>query len=562
MKNVKWQHIRKTIGNINNDRFMVDKARIQKLFKFPKTALMILDVFSQEPEQTVADLVKKVNVSRQNVTGTINKLVKNGFVSPVDPERQWGQRYRYNNHVGFSEDFSCNRTNTHNANGVFLQFQGRNTAEKLVTTPASEKFKPDKEHNSLPNNAKSKNKVYIGDNLDVMKTILPDYRNGFDLIYLDILYGMPSTRRPQAYADGFDGSCEFLRTYYPRLQLCKQLLRDDGIIAISISHHQLAYLKIMMDEIFGPEQHVSLVTVITSVNAGPVVGYSEYRLPECASYLVMYARDKSKARNFSRLYETASTYYTSGFNWVIECEDPAKPLYKKTSLIDFLKSQDKVCKLFRKHNLPVTLSNISLLADMDADFETWLYNDLAPKLYKVTKPKSNPLKSVLNAPIGTIISHNGSLYEKQSNGAVSHYIRFFDKLIKNDDGTIENGYIVGTVWDIRDQKSVVQHEGGVTFHAGKKPTKLIRMILKFLNRPNAIVGDFVAGSGSTAHAVMLQNSYDGGARSYLLAQTNEKIQPGTAEAKAGFKTIPQLLLTRLRNAAHETGNKDGWQLYK
>lgn len=564
MKNVKFQNVRKTLEAINHDRAAVDREKVIKLFKFPRTATMVLDAFYDQPEQSVADLVKKTKVSRQNVTTTVNKLIKHGFISPVDPNRQWGQRYRYNSVVGLSENFSSNSTSTQNLNGVSLQFQGRAAAEKLVTTPPTKKFKSYGPYNQ-PN--EKNHEIYIGDNLDVMKTIMPTYKDRISLIYMDVLYDAPVTRSPQPYLDSanFEGACDFLSFLYPRLQLAKQLLSPDGVIAISISHHRLAQLRLLMDEVFGPEQFISLVTVITSESAGPVVGYSNYRLPNVCSYLILFSRDISKINYLQRLYEPVVSTRLSGFTWVIERAAPIEPLYRKTPLIDYLKSQDWVVNLFHKYGLKMSVANIPSLVDMSSEFESYFYNDLAYKLYKPTKPRSNPLKNDLNARTGVIIEKDGSLFEKLSSSTTVHYKRFSDKLIENEDGTIESGHILGNCWDLRSEKSRIQKiEGGVSFHAGKKPKKLLLLIIRLLGQKkndHMIIMDCFGGSGTTGDAVMTQNKYDGGNRKFILIQQYEKTQPGSEEAKK-FRTIPQLMLKRIDNAIKELDNGDTYTVFR
>ena len=71
MRNVKFQNIRKTLEGINRNRATIDREKVKKLFKFPRTATMILDAFYDQPEQSVADLVKKIKVSRQNYIYTV-----------------------------------------------------------------------------------------------------------------------------------------------------------------------------------------------------------------------------------------------------------------------------------------------------------------------------------------------------------------------------------------------------------------------------------------------------------------------------------------------------------
>ena len=103
------------------------------------------------------------------------------------------------------------------------------------------------------------------------------------------------------------------------------------------------------------------------------------------------------------------------------------------------------------------------------------------------------------------------------------------------------------MWDYRSEKNRIQKEGGVTFSAGKKSTKLIRDLLKWIGKRDAIVLDVFAGSGTTAESVQIQNKCDGGNRNYILCQIPEPVNPSSKEAKAGFKTIDQITLKRLNN---------------
>ena len=186
--------------------------------------------------------------------------------------------------------------------------------------------------------------------------------------------------------------------------------------------------------------------------------------------------------------------------------------------------------------------------DYDTDFENYVYQSLSKNLYKRTKPYQNPVKSDFNAPVNTVFEYDDKLLEKTQDGTVYHLKSFYNKLQTDDNGVLANSVIRGDIWKgYYSEKSRIQKEGGVPFSAGKKPVKLIRDLLKWIGKNDAVVLDAFAGSATTAEAVMVQNKLDGGTRSFILCQIPEKVQLGSAEAKAGFKFIHQITIQRLKN---------------
>lgn len=92
-------------------------------------------------------------------------------------------------------------------------------------------------------------------------------------------------------------------------------------------------------------------------------------------------------------------------------------------------------------------------------------------------------------------------------------------------GNAKKEFPIVNYYDFSGDFGNIRHEGGVPFNSGKKPVKLIRQLIDYLPCKNAVVMDFFAGSASTAHAVMAQNSIDGGNRKFILAQIPEPIDP-------------------------------------
>lgn len=555
MKNNK-KHIRQTLANFNQEQIAADHQKVENIGKCKKSAMRILDEFRKSPKLDITTLVEKTGLTRPAVTNTIKKLQEIGIISAINHNKKWGQWYKYDALVGSLSDFENNTTRTQNKNGLFLHFDGRDFAEKLSDTPSNKRFKPYKYHNEKPANKDSNNRLYIGDNLDGMKTMMSEYQGTIDLAYLDIPYNMPSTRVKQAYADSFDGTCDLLCMLLPRLKLVQKLLSFAGLVALSVSEHEVAYVKALMDEVFGRDNIINNIVIEMAIAAGPVSGYTQYKLPSTKGYLLVYAKDKSNIDYLQRLYDPASNKFTSSYNLFID-----KKL-NKIPLIDYLQQQEDVKELFTKHGLKINQENIATLMDYDTDFENHMYQTLSKDLYKRTKPYQNPLKSDFNAPVDVVFEYDGKLLEKTQDGTVYHLKPFYNKLQKSDDGTLENSVIRGDIWKgYYSEKSRIQKEGGVPFSAGKKPVKLIRDLLKWIGKKDAVVLDAFAGSATTAEAVMVQNKTDGGTRSFILCQLPEEVQAGSIEAKAGFKFIHQITIQRLKNVAKAISNDDGFQIY-
>ena len=564
MKDKKLQTIRKTINSINQKRIAADRLRIEKLFKVSENALRIFDKFCTTPELDISTLSKDLSeyVSRQNLTRTIKKLCREGIISKVASDKKWGTKYRYDALYGSVADLANNTTRSQNANGMFLYFDGMERAETLANTPSKVKFHPYKYHNDKPNNAKSGNKLFIGDNLDVMKFIMPEYEGKVDLAYFDIPYNMPSNRTVQAYDDSFDGTCELLAHLYPRLILVRRLLKQDGILALSVSEHEECYVKALLDRAFGRSNMISNVVIEMAAPAGVLSGFTQHKLIPVKSYLLLYGRDHTKVR-LNRLYDfSVSTKFAAAFNTVILCEGVGKPLCRQIPLLDYLKSQPEILQVFKKHDLAIQTNNVEKLMDLDADFEEYVYQKLSKILFKATRPVANPLKNDFNAPTGQVFLQDGRFYLKKENGVVYHFKSFFDKLHENDSGELVNTNIRTDIWKgYYSEKGKVQLEGDVVFSSSKKPVRLVRDLLKMCGKQSALVFDGYAGSGTTAEAVLVTNAWSNQKHQFLLAQISEPVNPKSEEGKAGFKTVEQITIKRIRNVIKKLGDTAGFQIF-
>lgn len=175
--------------------------------------------------------------------------------------------------------------------GYELKFLGKSYAKYLTSTKTETVVVPDLEHNSKPENADSENLYIVGDNLDALKHLLGSYTGQVKCIYIDppyntgfdgFVYNDDFGFTPKQLVDkigldedeaervldlqGKSSHSAWLTFMYPRLQLAKELLANDGVIFISIDENEYANLVNLTSEIFGESN--SLATFIWQKKKG------------------------------------------------------------------------------------------------------------------------------------------------------------------------------------------------------------------------------------------------------------------------------------------------------
>ena len=129
----------------------------------------------------------------------------------------------------------------------------------------------------------SKNYLIKADNLDVLYAMQNTYKNKVKLIYIDPPY---NTKTKRNYKDKFTHQ-EYLDFMYPRLALARELLSDDGVIFVQIDDNEQAYLKVLMDEIFGRDNFVSQITRKTGTSTGQD---KKNKLTQSLDYIICYSK--------------------------------------------------------------------------------------------------------------------------------------------------------------------------------------------------------------------------------------------------------------------------------
>ena len=131
------------------------------------------------------------------------------------------------------------------------------------------------------------NMIIKGDNLEVLKSLLPYYTGKVKCIYIDPPYNTGNAF--EHYNDNLEHSM-WLNMMYPRLQLMRELLREDGVIFVQIDDEEQAYLKVIMDEVFGRENFINLINIKAKSSAGASGGGEDKKLKKNIEYLLVYSK--------------------------------------------------------------------------------------------------------------------------------------------------------------------------------------------------------------------------------------------------------------------------------
>lgn len=420
-----------------------------------------------------------------------------------------------------------------------------------------------------------------GDNLDALKLLQDTYLGAVKMIYIDPPY---NTGNDFIYNDDFATDSEdylakseqyddignrltintesngrfhsdWLSMMYARLKLARNLLADDGVIFISIDDNEQANLKRLCDEVFGVDNFVANIAVEISKTQGMKVKSAQNgNIVKNHEYILSYARDSQFAlQDRKPLYDKADVW-DNHFNSVIIEKNG---VYEKLSITDYIKSNNhEIYDIFKKYNLiksdKITVDSIEKGIIIDKNIKKYFYEDIANLVYQeMACSISIPSNIMAKLKSGEIIAYDKYLLNLSSGGSLRQYRNLKETLKINNEYFSEYSRVTirGALWKgfYSDMMNVAK-EGNIDYKNGKKPVRLIKQLLEWLNRDNAIVLDFFAGSATTAHAVMQLNAEDGGNRKFIMVQLPEPTDVKSEAHKAGFATIAEISKERIRRA--------------
>ncbi len=453
--------------------------------------------------------------------------------------------------------------------GYELNFLGKSYAKLLSSIDTTTIIQPDLEHNEKLENKNSENIYISGDNLDGLNHLLKSYSKKVKCIYIDPPYNTGGDGF--VYNDKFNftsqeleeklsidekqakriidmtkrGSAShsaWLMFMYPRLQLARDLLTDDGVIFISIDDNEQANLKLLCDDVFGEENFVGPLLWKNATDNNPSNISTEHE------YIVCYSLNKEKLEPVwkSKLSAAKDILIEVGNDLITKYQNDKESLQKSYS------------EWFR--------SNKAFLGQLDR----YKYIDNGG-VYTGSQSVHNPgregyrydiihpiTKKTCKQPLMGYRFPESTMKELIKNDKIL-YGNDVDKIVELKVYAKDYEDKLSSVFELDGRLGSYDIKGLFTSNifTNPKPVDLLIKLISFTATKDAIILDFFSGSATTAHAVMKLNAEDGGNRKYIMVQLPEGCKEGSEAQKAGYTTIDQIGIERIIRAAKKIKSETG-----
>ena len=413
-----------------------------------------------------------------------------------------------------------------------LFWSGKKRALRAAQEPTTATLRPDFE-NSKDWDA-TQNIFIEGDNLEVLKILQKHYHAKIKLIYIDPPYNTGKDFvYPDNFKEGLDTYLEWTRQVneegkkvstnaetegryhsnwlnmmYPRLKLARNLLTDDGVIFVSIDDHEYDNLVKLCNEVFGEGNHVA--TFIWKSKSGGANDSGEVAVDH--EYIVCFSKRKTDEALGLDPDSVATTSYNNEDErgrYALERLDKQNLQYSASMDYELIGPDETVFKLV--HRDPARPNAI------------WRWG-----------------KDKVRRDVDQLVFKGDHVYTRN---------------YEKPGGKPRSLFVDERFGRTRTGSTEVRELLGGSYFDNPKPTKLLTMIASIGSTPDAIVLDFFAGSGSTAHAVMALNAKDGGSRRFIQVQLPEPTEDGSDARNAGFDTIADISRRRIALASDQIASE-------
>ncbi|WP_339080584.1 site-specific DNA-methyltransferase [Pseudomonas sp. TMP9] len=358
-----------------------------------------------------------------------------------------------------------------------------------------------------PDNS-SANRIIHGDNLEALKSLLPEFEGKVKCIYIDPPYNTgneswvyndnvndPRIKKWLGQVVGKEGEDmsrhdKWLCMMYPRLKLLHRLLAEDGAIFVSIDDNEVATLRLLMDEIFGRANFVT--TVIWQKVFSP----------------------KNSARHFSEDHDFVLVYAKKAEQWT------PHPMPRSETQNDRYKNPDHDARG------PWTSGDLSARNY----YSLGTYAIQCPGGREISGPPKGTYWRYAEQKLKEMDADKRIWWGPDGNG-MPRLKRFLS--------AVKQGVVPQTLWPYsevghtQDAKkellSIIDFENSEDVFITPKPSSLIERVLHLASDKDSIILDSFAGSGTTAHAVLKLNAQDGGQRRFILIEVMDYAESLTAE---------------------------------
>jgi adenine-specific DNA-methyltransferase len=370
-----------------------------------------------------------------------------------------------------------------------------------------------------------------GDNLDVLPRLAPAY-GPFDVVYLDPPY---NTGNPFAYNDKVDGRrADRHRTWAgmmrPRLQVTREVMSERGAVFVSIDDHEVAHLRLLMDEVFGEQNFVAQVVA----NLNP--------------------KGRQLGRGFATSHEYLLVYARSLPHCALDASSP--------SLVDPRDFPLVADDGRRYRRLPLRNTNKKFNPVTAPTMHFALYGD--PEGGRVSTgpfPGALEIKPVFGDGGPAVWRWSAAKIDAQPDDLVCRWVGTAERrradVFQRDWLHEGRRKKLRTIWlaeEVGSTDTAVTELKALVGHLfeSPKPTGLLRRVLETMPDDARVLDPF-AGSGTTGHAVALQNVVDGGRRTCVSVNAAEPVRSGSNAALAGLARVSDVTRVRLQAVARVVG---------
>ncbi len=318
------------------------------------------------------------------------------------------------------------------------------------------------------------NLIIKGNNLLALYSLKEKFRGMIKLIYIDPPYNTGNDSFQ--YNDRFNHA-SWLTFMKNRLEVAKELLSDDGLIFIECDKNEDAYLKILMDEIFGVNNFVSTITVKSNSISGNKTQHRFKTILKNKDSILVYKMDKIEINPQYTIKKSWDTHYNS----ILQYKNGE---YVSRNLKNVLIENNIINKndVINAHSFQNKKFEKFVRANKDNIFR--LVNSIPETLKKYSNENKDKVVFLLNDKNEKTFAYNG------------RRLSFLSKTFKFIDGREEPVQLLGDLWNDIDFQNT-QNQGGVSFTNAKKPEYLLKRIIDMCTEKGDIVLDFFMGSGTT-----------------------------------------------------------------
>ena len=418
-----------------------------------------------------------------------------------------------------------------------FNWNGKQDCYKIIKQKSNHTLKVD-DDKTIPDG----NNVFIeGDNLEVLKLLQTSYHKKIKMIYIDPPYNKDKDfvysdtwgdtitnyliQTDQLREEGYTSTkisstgrrhTNWLNMIYPRLWLSRNLLKDDGVIFVSIDDDEVHNLRKVMDEIYGEENFVG--QFIWKKRTGS--NDSKNLVSIDHEYLICYAKnEETQLLGMQKEFENYKNPDNDSLgDWMADNLTCNKTATERPNLY---------------YSITDPVTNITYECNKN---RVWAYE------------KNRMQKN---------IDENKIIFPKDGKGTPMY--KRHKSEVKSDKKPISS--MLGEFLNATSTKALREILDGQFFDYPKS-VELLKILIKQSSSENDIILDFFAGSGTTAHAVMELNQEDDGNRKYILVQLPEATEQNGEAYKNNYKKISDITKERIKRVIKKLDYKDGFKSYK